>query len=232
MQRHDLPLWVPVAIIGVTLLVVGGIRYANLQMASTLSDIDKKFDALRLRPVTDRDHYRGSLRAPVQVIVFSDPECPYCKYLHMNVLPELRKRYQDNIVIAYRHHLRPQFTRSPREAEATECVALIGGEEKFWRYLDRMYQITPSDNGLDPKELMKTAEYVGVTSRELEQCLEDGRGRARVNTDRHEANTNEIITAPTVVIRADGILPLFLPGSYPGPIRAAIDSVLARTLRE
>lgn len=219
--------WVPffVAVVLVVTFFIG-IRYYNTESAQRIEATDIKYDLTRMRPLTSRDHYRGNLNAPVQVIVFSDPECPYCKSLHMDVLPKLKMEYKNSIVIGYRHHLRPQFTRSPRESQALECASIVGGEELFWRYLDRIYQITPSDNHLDPQELYSVASHVGLPSDKFADCLDKGLGKARVDEDRQEANLNDIITAPTVVVLAKDRVPLYLPGAYLGPIRAAINSYL------
>lgn len=208
-------------------LTIVGLRYIDAQRADDVSALDRKFDQERFRPITGRDHYRGSLEAEVHVIVFSDTECPYCKYLHMKVLPELRDTYGDSIVIAYRHHLRPQFSRSPREAEATECAAIIGGEQTFWRYLDRLYQITPSNDGLDPGELYTVGEYAGINSADLRSCLDVGDGKVRVREDRAEADRNDIVVAPTVVVLRKGQSPIILPGSSLGPLKAAIETLLS-----
>lgn len=219
--------WIPflifVAVVGV---FFSGIRFYNTKSAEQIQESDKQFDLTRMRPLTSRDHYRGDLNAPVQVIVFSDPECPYCKSLHMDVLPRLKAQYGNLIVIGYRHHLRPQFTKSPHEAQALECASIVGGESIFWKYLDRIYQITPSDNQLDPAELLTTASFVGLSRDKFSDCLDQGLGKARVDEDRQEANLNDIITAPTVVVLAKDRVPMYLPGSYFGPIKAAINSYL------
>lgn len=216
-----------IALFAIAAMAIVGLRYIDAQRAHDVSALDRKFDQERFRPITERDHYRGTLDAPVQVIVFSDTECPYCKYLHMNVLPELKAIYGDAIVVAYRHHLRPQFTRSPREAEATECAALIGGEQVFWRFLDRLYQVTPSDDGLDPSQLYTIGEYVGIKSTDLRSCLDAGSGKARVLEDRAEADRNDIVVAPTIVVLRKGQKPLILPGSSLGPLKAAIETLLS-----
>ena len=73
--------------------------------------------------------------------------------------------------------------KAPKEAEATECAAELGGEAKFWAYLDRLYEITPSNNRLDPAELPRIAQHVGLTRAPFEQCLKSGRHAARVAAD-------------------------------------------------
>ena len=40
---------------------------------------------------------------------------------------------------------------------ALECAGEQGGNDKFWEYTDRLYEITPANDGLDLAELPKIA---------------------------------------------------------------------------
>ncbi len=228
MKNKPRGFWIHALLLLFALCIVVGVVVINKRHSAEVSAIDEKFDAVKLRPITARDHYRGLLDSRIQIIIFSDPECIYCKNLENNVLPGIEKRYAGKIVIAYRHHLLPRYTRSPREAEAIECAAIAGGEKKFWQYVDRLYRVTPAEDRLDPKELYTIAEYVGVPQATFSQCVDTHQGKARVDEDTREALLNDIVTAPTTVVRSGTLQPLYIPGSYPGPIYAAINSFLER----
>ena len=43
-------------------------------------------------------------------------------------------------------------SKAPKEAEALECAAELGGNEKFWDYTDRLYTLTNSNDSLDSVE--------------------------------------------------------------------------------
>ena len=62
-----------------------------------------------------------------------------------------------------------------------------GSNEKFWAYLDHLYEITPSNNNLDPAELPRIAEYVGLNRAKFEQCLQSGKYAQRVAEDLADA---------------------------------------------
>lgn len=136
-----------------------------------------------VEPVSARDHVRGPRAAPVKLIEFADTECPLCKRLHPT-LQRLVQDYRGQVAWVFRHlpvvEIHPQ---APKEAEATECAAELGGETKFWAYLDRLYEITPSNNRLDPAELARIAQHVGLARAPFEQCLASGRHAARVAAD-------------------------------------------------
>ncbi|HJX17810.1 MAG TPA: thioredoxin domain-containing protein [Acidiferrobacterales bacterium] len=136
-----------------------------------------------VEPVSARDHVRGPRTAPVKLIEFGDTECPLCKRLHPT-MKRLVDDYRGQVAWVFRHFpIAEIHPKAPKEAEATECAAELGGEVKFWAYLDRLYEITPSGNRLDPVELPRIAQYIGLERAPFEQCLASGRHTARVAAD-------------------------------------------------
>jgi protein-disulfide isomerase len=144
-------------------------------------------DPERVRPVSGRDHIRGDPQAPVKLVEFSDTECPLCKRFH----PTLRRLVADNpgkVAWVYRHFpIDAVHPLARREAEATECAAELGGNDRFWAYLDRLFEITPSNDELDPAELPRIAQHVGLAREPFVQCLQSGRHAARVEEDYQDA---------------------------------------------
>lgn len=158
-----------------------------------------------VEPVTSRDHIRGNPAAPVKLIEFADTECPLCKRFHPT-LKRLVDDYPEKVAWAFRHlpivEIHP---KAPKEAEATECAAELGSEAKFWAYLDRLYEITPSNNRLDPAELPRIAQHVGLERAPFDQCLASGRHAARVAADVIDAFAAGAPGTPyTVVVAPNG----------------------------
>ena len=140
-----------------------------------------------LRPVSARDHIRGDPAAPVKVIEFGDTECPLCKRFHPT-LTRLVREYPGKVAWVFRHYPIDEIhPKARKEAEATECAAELGGNDKFWAYLDRLYEITPSNDKLDPAELPRIAAHVGLDRAAFTRCLASGRHAARVEEDVDDA---------------------------------------------
>lgn len=136
---------------------------------------ENPFTSIQLQEVTDKDHIRGGASAKITIVEFSDTECPFCKRFHPT-MQKIIAAYPNDVNWVYRHFpLDSLHPKARKEAEATECAAELGGNEKFWAYLDRLFEVTPSNNGLDPAELPKIAEYVGLNKGEFTKCLESGR---------------------------------------------------------
>jgi len=132
-----------------------------------------------VRPVNGQDHILGDPGAPVKLVEFSDFECPFCKRAHPT-LKRIMAEYGESGKVAwvYRHFpLDALHKKARKEAQASECANELGGNDAFWAYTDRLYEITPSNDRLDLSLLPKVAEEIGLDRDTFEACLAgDARG--------------------------------------------------------
>lgn len=122
------------------------------KIADALRD-DKKPTAAQVRAVSSDDHILGNVSAKIIVIEYSDLECPFCKVFH-NTMHQVVEKSNGDVAWVYRHYPIPQLhPKAFREAEATECAWEQKGNDGFWKYTDKLFEITPSNNGLDEAKL-------------------------------------------------------------------------------
>jgi len=124
--------------------------------------------------ISTDDHVLGDRNADIIIIEYSDTECPFCKVFH-NTMHEVIEEY-NNVAWVFRHY--PIATLHPRafhEAEAIECAFDQGGDGAFWNYTDKLFEVTPSNNGLSVEELPKIAEQVGLDVALFKTCLASGK---------------------------------------------------------
>lgn len=146
--------------------------------------------ATALRPVVKgRDHIRGNPDAPVTLVEYSDFECPFCKRFHTTA-KQLVAESGDKVKWVYRHfpldELHPVKAR--KEAAASECAAELGGNDAFWKFADRFYELTPSNNRTDiDKVLPQIAREIGLDSKKFSSCLASGKHDQRINEDQQNA---------------------------------------------
>lgn len=137
------------------------------------------------RAVTRDDHIVGDRNAELVIVEFSDTECPFCKNFHAT-MNKIISEYGPSKKVAwvYRHMpIKQLHSKAPKEAEALECVAELGGNDKFWQYTNKLYEITPSNDGLDLAELPKIAEQVGLNVTRFNICLSSGKHAKKVDDD-------------------------------------------------
>ena len=180
-----------------SIVLLAGVLMSGLSLAQVVGDSP--------RPVTARDHIRGDPAAPVKVIEFADTECPLCKSFH-STMARLLQEYPGKVAWVFRHYpLDEIHPKARHEAEATECAAELGGQAAFWKYLDRLYEITPSNDRLDPAELPRIAQHIGLDQKAFMQCLNSGRHAGRVKEDVDDALASTAQGTPyTVVLAPNG----------------------------
>ena len=129
------------------------------------------------------DHVKGDRNARILLIEYSDLECPFCKRFHPTA-QQLVDEYNGTIAWVYRHFPLDQIhSKADKEAEAIECANELGGNDGFWKMTDKIFEVTPSNNGLDLTTLAGLAEQVGINKSSFQSCLDSGKFAAHVEED-------------------------------------------------
>ena len=112
-------------------------------------------------PVSSSDHIRGNVNAQITIVEYSDLECPFCKVFH-GTMKQAMAAYGDKVRWVYKHFPLDQLhPKADKEAEAAECAGELGGNDAFWAYIDKVFEATPSNNGLDLALLPAIAQDLG-----------------------------------------------------------------------
>lgn len=231
------PYFVPSAIVVAGVIIAGAVVYSSGarpagQLAGNSASpptVPASPAADNITPIRNDDHVLGSPEAPVKIVEFSDLECPFCKSFHPTMQQVIQAYGQDGRVAwIYRHFpLDAIHPKADKEAEATECANELGGNSKFWAYVDRLFAITPSNNNLNPAELPKIAEYVGLDSAAFEACLASGKYAAHVEADYQDALASGGEGTPYSVVIAKNGEKFVVSGAQPyAAVKAVIDLAL------
>lgn len=133
--------------------------------------------------LNDKDHILGSKDAKVFLIEYSDLECPFCKRFNPTA-KQILDEYKDQVALVYRHFPLDQLhPKADKEAEASECVGELGGNVAFWKFIDKIFEVTPSNNGLDHALLPTYAQDAGVDGGAFQTCLDSGKYADYVEAD-------------------------------------------------
>lgn len=182
---------VPAAIVIAGLLIAGAVLLNDGRSNTAPVDVSQQpkvalqnsGDLEKMRPISLEDHIRGNPDALVKIVEYSDTECPFCKRFH-ETMKQTTVEYGDKVAWVYRHFPLDQLhSKARKEAEATECANELGGPDKFWAYIDRLFEITPSNNNLDLAELPKIAEYIGLDVNKFSTCLNSGKYAGHIEQD-------------------------------------------------
>lgn len=219
----------PLTIVAAGALIAGAVFLVGGNAAPTGNGDSNNITARPYDPALD--HILGNPNAPVKVIEYYDLECPHCKTFHTTMHRIMDYYNQNNpgqVAWVQRHFpLASIHPKAPEEAEASECAAEQGGDAAYWRYVDRIFEITPGSNGLDLAQLPIVAGEIGLDVNAFNECLSSNRYAEKVSDSYREAIALGAQGTPFTLIMV-GDEAVTLPGGQPyDSMRAAIDAVLS-----
>jgi protein-disulfide isomerase len=174
---------VPIAIVIAGALITWGIMSSD---GSTTDPTNTNTEQeISYRPITGEDHILGNPNADIVLIEYSDLECPYCKTFYFTTKALMEEYGKDGqLAIVFRNFPLDQLhTKARKEAIATECAAELGGNAVYWDYMDKLFEITPSNNGLDLAELPNIAKSLGLDVSAFNTCLNDPKIAEKIEAD-------------------------------------------------
>jgi protein-disulfide isomerase len=184
MDQQKNVLNMPVAIIIAGVIIAGALVWNKQPSAAPQTDTGNAEEVreIELAPVTENDHILGNPNAQIKIVEYSDTECPFCKVFHTTMQRLMNEYGKDGkIAWVYRHlPIQELHTKARKEAEALECAAELGGNNKFWDYTNKLYQTTNSNDSLDPAMLPTIATQVGLDRKKFEECLASGKWASKV----------------------------------------------------
>jgi protein-disulfide isomerase len=188
--------------------------------------------AKKVRRVSaSRDHVYGNPNAPVSLIEYSDFECPFCKRFHATA-NEIVDAYGGKVNWVYRHF--PLSMHNPgaqKEAEASECVAQLGGNDAFWKFANAIYARTKSNgNGFPLDQLVPLGKEIGLDEKQLKECIDAAKYASRVQEDLDEGIQVGITGTPAnFLLRNDTGEVILKVGAQPSDaIKPDIDKLLGK----
>lgn len=176
---------IPIAIVIAGALVAGAVYFGQGTTATSRQEAEQfAGDLEQMRPISSDDHIRGNPGAPVKVVEYSDTECPFCKAFHPT-MQHIVDEYDGQVAWVYRHFpLDVLHSKARKEAVATECAAELGGNDAFWKYVDRFFELTPSNDQTDVGTVLpQIAREIGLDETAFVSCLASTKYDAHVEED-------------------------------------------------
>src|SRR5207244_715870 len=135
---------------------------------------------LRAEVAVDGAPVRGSAKAPVTIVEFSDFHCPFCRRV-LPTLAQLESQYGDKIKLVFRDF--PIDNLHPEASKAHEAARCANEQGKFWAYHDKLFASPPKSS---PEIFKGFAKDLGLNATAFEVCLSSGKYQAAVKKDIEE----------------------------------------------
>jgi protein-disulfide isomerase len=136
---------------------------------------------------------KGPANAPIEIIEFSDFQCPYCQRANPTV-DQVLKTYGDRIRFVYRHFPLGNHPNARPAAEASQCAAEQG---KFWPYHDKLFANT---SRLANTDLKQHAAELGLDTTKFNACFDSQKYRAQVEADMRDGEEAGVNGTPAFFI--------------------------------
>src|SRR3989344_8457727 len=228
MQPQGNKTLLPISIIIAGVLIAGALYFGGNKNAPVAQGPEEVKEPV-LTEVTAKDHILGNPDASIKLVEYSDTECPFCKRFHAT-MQRIISEYGESGKVAwvYRHFPIDQLhSKARKEAEATECANELGGPTKFWEYTNMVYEITNSNNSLDPAELPIIAKSVGLDVKTFNDCLSSGK-----YADKIEASYQDAVkaggrgTPNSIPVSKDGLKTTVRGAESYESLKAILDALL------
>ena len=208
---------IAISIIFSSLILGVGIYFTTLlnkkdEAGSEKNSIEKINKIERVLPA--KEHIEGSKKADVYVITYFDLECLGCKIFN-EIMKDLVKKYSDNDRVGFVYRQFPLYKTisgvgealhksSGVEARALECAGKLGGDEKFFKMKDKIFETTKSDGEYPVHILSSIAEDININQKDFEKCVSSKDTIKKVDDDLKKAYDSEIKFTPSVYIQMKG----------------------------
>ena len=200
---------------GAVLAVAGGTWGAvrGPGAATTIADVrarDPKFytwyTRLPVHPVSELTPPAGRMRgrpgAAIEIVEFSDFQCPFCVRASRDLHDLVRARPEVSLVFRYfpldttcnGHLSRSLHPDACLAAYAAECA---GQQGRFWEYHDLLFE---NHEHLERDNLFRFARELHLDVPAFRTCLDDPATRARIGEDVEAGARASVSSTPTIFI--------------------------------
>jgi protein-disulfide isomerase len=194
-----------------------GVRDQYLDTLKAKTPVRTMLEPPRQKVASANSPAKGAPNAPVEIIEFSDFQCPFCLRADPTV-QQVLKTYGDRIHFVYRHFPLPNHPNARPAAEAAACANEQG---KFWPYHDLLFA-NPAK--LSAADLKQHAVELGLNTSQFNACVDSHKLKAQVDADVRDGEEAGVNGTPAFFINGREI-----SGAQPfDAFKKIIDDALSR----
>lgn len=118
-------------------------------------------------PVSDQDHLKGDIHAPVILVEYGDFQCPHCGAAYP-ILKQIEKVYKDKLGFVFRHF--PLAEAHPYAQAAAVAAEAAANQGKFWQMHSLIFE---NQNQLGVEMLLQLAESLNLDMKAFQHDFKD-----------------------------------------------------------
>ena len=142
-----------------------------------------------------RDHFRGSIAAPHEIVEYGDFECPFCSRATGSIDTVLEHFGESRVRWVWRHlPLDAPHPHAQEAAQAAEAAGLQG------RFLDMARVLFANQDRLETADLCMHAAELGLDAERFMEDFRSPRVLRRIQDDRLDAELMDLGATPTFFV--------------------------------
>ena len=192
--------WPYFAVGGVAVALVAALFLVSAGGDPSTSEVEASYPAGYAPPAI------GSESAPVEMVIWADFQCPFCRRFELTTLPDLVERYADTGQVRF---VWRNFERYGFESHDAAVAAYCAGEQdRFWDYHTTLYENQRGINtGVFVKaNLQRFADEHGLEAAPFNTCTEGISYDAVISADKRLGRSEGVNGTPTFFINGEMIV--------------------------
>lgn len=166
----------------------------------------------------------GDEDADVQIVEFSDYQCPFCQRAFQQTFPEIKKLVDSGDVrYCFKDYPLPFHEQADEAAIAANCA---GAQGKYWEMHEKLFTTQGSWSGNTNVASVFTgyAKELGLDESQFNSCVTDAEQKSEVDGDTAEGSAAGVSGTPTSYINGQQVV-----GAQPwAAFKAIIDAELTK----
>lgn len=150
----------------------------------------------------------GDPDAPVDFVVYSDYQCPFCQQFDEQDLPKVIENFVTDGDVKIEWRPMPIISQAPLDSpdnesvQAAEAAMCAADQDQFWPYSEALYAAQGAENGgvYSDEMLKQTAADVDLDTDAFNACLDSGEKEEAVLSLRQAGVDSGVQGTPTFLI--------------------------------
>ncbi len=149
----------------------------------------------------------GDPDAPVQIIEFTDFQCPFCSRYYAQAYKQIVEKYVDTGQVHYVFKDFPLVNIHPQATKAAEAARCAGDQDNYLEMHDMLFEKQAEWNNQPAANQLFVgyATDLGLDSAAFQLCLDSGQYTAAVNADLEEGSALGVSGTPAFFINNHSI---------------------------
>jgi protein-disulfide isomerase len=185
-------------LLAIVLILVAG-KSSNTTPTTTAATTPTSVPSL-LAGIPQLGNTLGKASAPVTLIVYEDPQCPFCRNWNVQTLPTVIDQFvrTGKIKLVYRGVV----IIGPDSVRGLRAIYAAGKQNKLWSLADALYAHQGVENSgwITNAVILAAANEVGAGGRAILAGMGSAAVNAELNTAQAQATADKLQGTPTFII--------------------------------